>query len=162
MNKVIIIFGLPGTGKSTVGTQLAQDLRYEFYDMDKVLPLEMKEKLKNNEIIQEDDFSKYLAIFIKNVTALAHKKSVVISASIFKEKHRKMLLDSIPRHILFVLDAPIEVLRTRLRERPGHFFGGALIDEAIKESDPVFAPHFSIDANQSLGKVMAEISRHLT
>ncbi|MBI4088979.1 AAA family ATPase [Candidatus Kaiserbacteria bacterium] len=164
MEKVtIILFGLPGTGKSTVGARLARELQYEFHDMDNTLPEEMREKLKRNEIIQEKEFTEYLTSFIKDVSTLTlvHKKGLVVAAGIFKEKHRKMLLDAIPQHVVLVLNAPIEVLRTRLRNRPRHFFGEALIDEAIKESDAVDAAHFLIDTNQSLEKVMTDISHDL-
>jgi gluconate kinase len=115
---LIILFGLPGTGKTFVGKVFEKYFNYYFYDGDSDLTEEMKEAIKAQRVFtnkMRDDFFKKL---INNIQKLLTKhKKLIVAQTFIKEKYRVDLLKKIPE-TRFILIKTNHLLREkRLAQR---------------------------------------------
>lgn len=157
MNKALILFGMPGSGKSTSGKIVSEKLGYAFYDMDATLPETMKEKLRNGSLITEEEIVGYVKETVEEVDLLFREKSAVVCLSLFLEKHRLLFKQRFPKALFFSLEARPEVLQDRLMQRKNHFFNEKLFKETLVTYEPIGFDHYSIDANKDLDTVVSSI-----
>src|SRR5688500_6255121 len=115
---IIIIMGVAGSGKTTIGTKLADDLGWSFYDADDFHPPDNVHKMGNGIPLTDADRQPWLdalAALIRDL--LASGQSAVIACSSLKHSYRK-LLRADPAQVRFVyLKADYETLLRRLHER---------------------------------------------
>ncbi len=161
MNKFVILFGWPGSGKSTVGKLVSEKMGYLFYDMDVTLPESMKEKLRNGILITEEEIEGYVKVMIEDIDTLLKKGSVVASLSLFLNKHRLLFKDKFSEAQCFSLDVSQDILQQRLHERKEHFFDDKLFNEILSVYEPVNFDHISIDADKDLDSVVKEVISHI-
>jgi len=115
---LIILFGLPGTGKTFVGNIFKKYFDYYFYDGDNDLTKEMKEAIKVQKVFTDkmrDVFFKRLIDKIQNL-ATKHKK-LVVAQTFIKEKYRVDLLKKIPEAKFILVETKKEIREKRLQNR---------------------------------------------
>ena len=161
MRTLVVLFGWPGSGKSSVGKAVSLKLGYRFYDMDVTLPEPMKEKLRKGVLVTEEEINGYVQEVIKDIDSLLKKESVVASLSLFLNKHRLLLKQRFPEATFFSLEAQLDILKKRLHERKNHFFDETLFDETLSVYEPVNFDHVSIDADHDLHSVIEEVISHI-
>lgn len=154
---LLVLMGVPGAGKTTLSKILAKDLGYLFYDIDDHIPLKYKEKMKNNQILSEEDRDDYMAGIIQDLKNLSQTKSIVTALVLFREKDRKKIVESIPNTYLFKLDASFEVLRNRLKQRKDHFFNEEILKKAFEKEEPISIKHFKIDVDRPVKAIVEDI-----
>src|SRR5438046_64306 len=89
---VIVIMGVAGSGKSTVGEQLARSLGWAFCEGDAHHPEANKEKMSAGIPLTEEDRAPWLAALRGVIAgALAAHEGLVVSCSALKESHRQLL-----------------------------------------------------------------------
>jgi gluconokinase len=156
---VIVLTGVSGSGKSTVGKRLAQHLDFEFHEGDDYHTESSRKKMQSGQALTEADRAPWLAALNKLVSDLiARNANAVLAFSGLKQAHR----DSIARNgVKFVyLKGDPALIGERLGRRKGHFFDPKLLDsqfETLEEPGDVLA----VDVNQSPETLVRDIVREL-
>ena len=149
--------GVPGAGKTTISKLLANDLGFVFYDIDDHIPAKYKEKMKNNQILNEEERDDYMANIIQDLKEISETESIITALVLFREKDRVKISKSVPNTYLFKLDAPFEVLKNRLKNRKDHFINEDILRQAYKKEEPISIPHFIVNVDRSVDEVKEEI-----
>lgn len=115
---IIILFGLPGTGKSYVGKIFEKYFDYYFYDGDEDLTPEMKAAIKTKTVFTDQMRNIYFKILITKIQRLSKKhKKLVIAQTFIKEKYRINLLEKIPKTKFILVETKKEIREKRLLNR---------------------------------------------
>ncbi len=141
--------GVSGSGKSTVGIQLAERLGWPFHDGDSFHPPANVAKMKSGTPLTDDDRRPWLlAIQAFMQAENAAGRNAVIACSALKDRYRRLLLVGDPKVRFAHLYGAKELIAQRLQERQGHFMPAALLDSqfAALESPPDI-PTFDIAAS---------------
>ena len=127
MSKIIILMGVSGAGKTTVGKLLAGDLGWPFYDADDYHPPRNIDKMRNGQPLSDEDRVEWLAVLRQLITDLGGRsQSAVIACSALKDSYRIQL--AVGPGVEFVyLEADPEVTRQRLQSRKDHYMAPDLL-----------------------------------
>lgn len=113
--------GVSGSGKSTIGKKLANELDFQFFDGDDYHPESNVQKMKSGTPLNDDDRKGWLEKL--NQLGLEHQtKGAVIACSALKEKYRAILLSGLKeKGEIIYLKGSFKEIKHRLEERKGHF-----------------------------------------
>ena len=126
---IVIVAGVSGSGKTTVGTLLAARLGCPFADGDSFHPPANMAKMTAGIPLTDDDRWPWLqAIRTWMDQQSAATGTAVIACSALKRAYRDVLVDGRPDTRLVFLDVSHDEDLLRLRARQGHFFPAALLD----------------------------------
>lgn len=128
--RVIVIMGVAGAGKSTVGGALAESLRWRFIDGDDFHTAQNMSRMRGGIALSDSERAPWLARLRGEIgSVLARGESAVVACSALKERYREALVPPAAENaVSFVyLDADEELLRQRLQRREGHFAGESLL-----------------------------------
>lgn len=147
---VIILMGVSGAGKTTVGIRLAETLGWDFVDGDDFHPDANVEKMSRGTPLTDEDrwsWLRTLRDFIHE--RLSHDAPAIIACSALKAAHRKVLLDGNDGAQLVYLKGSYDLIRRRLASRTDHFFDAELLEtqfEALEEPIEEATLTVSVDA----------------
>lgn len=157
---IILVMGIVGSGKTTIGRLLAQQLGREFADADSFHSAENVEKIRQGIALTDADRAPWLrALRDAILTWIAERKNVVLACSALKQKYREELLLS-PEVKLVYLKGSRELILSRLRARHGHFATEKLLAsqlETLEEPEDAV----SVDVSGAPEKIVAEIRKKL-
>ncbi|GHG87395.1 gluconokinase [Comamonas sp. JC664] len=130
---VVIVMGVSGAGKTTVGRSLAADLGWRFVDADDLHPRSNVMKMAAGAPLTDEDRAPWLRKLRDEVArSLAQGEDVVIAFSGLKQSYRTLLEELDPAHVKWVfLHAPHEVLARRISQRQGHFMPASLLKSQL-------------------------------
>lgn len=132
------MMGVSGSGKTTVGTALAERLGLRFVDADALHPAANVEKMAAGTPLTDDDRRPWLAA-VGDALAAADEPGMVMACSSLRRSYRDAIR-SRAAGVLFVhLTAPVEVLRERIGHRHGHFMPASLLDSQLETLEPLGA-----------------------
>jgi gluconokinase len=124
----IVVTGVAGAGKTTVGKLLAKELGWRFYEGDDFHPAANIEKMRRGEPLTDDDRWPWLdALRAAIVAALDRGEHGILACSALKHSYRARLRVSEDVVFVYLAVAPGEIER-RLKQRKGHFMNPALIE----------------------------------
>jgi gluconokinase len=124
---IIVVMGVAGAGKSTVGQLLAAELRSEFLDADTLHPAANIQKMTQGIPLTDADRGPWLAaIRVHIVESFQRRRSLVIACSALKQRHREILADGVSITWVY-LKGSEDVIRARLLERQHHFFKAQML-----------------------------------
>lgn len=150
MNKpqaaVIIVMGVSGSGKSTIGSLLARDLGWDFYDADDFHPPANREKMSHGIPLTDEDRAEWLKILQDLLRKnLNEGLSCVLACSALKQQYRDLLAEN--DQVQFVhLHGTFEQIEARLSQRTGHYMPVQLLKsqfEALEEPTHSFVVDIS-------------------
>ena len=155
MGYQILVVGLAGSGKSTVGRALAQELGIAYIDGDQLHPQANIVKMAKGTPLSDDDRDQWVTNIIH---ALEHG-DVVVGASLLKRSYRELVRASIPRIRFAQLDAPITVLESRLSVISPENFRAPLLQSQLAIFDELGAkePGIQLDATKSVAELVKVI-----
>ena len=132
MSKIIIIMGVSGCGKTTLGKALADFLEYFFLEGDAFHSKENIEKMKRGTPLNDYDRIPWLVELNKEILA-SEKNGVVVACSALKERYRSDLSKGIiSENILWVyLHSDLNTLKKRLEKR-AHFMPASLLESQLE------------------------------
>ena len=125
---IIIVSGVSGTGKSTIGKLLADKLKLPFYDGDDFHPETNVQKMKEGIALGDQDRAPWLELLSNEIAKWESKKGAVLACSALKESYRKTLSSQCKQVIYWVILNGTKLLLTeRLAARKGHYFNPLLL-----------------------------------
>jgi len=135
---IILITGVSGTGKTTVGHLLAVRLRYRFADADGWHSEANVEKMHSGQPLTDDDRAQWLdTLHASMLLWAAQYLDVVLACSALKRAYRQHLIDGIEGHVRIVyLSGSEMLLRRRLAGRTGHFMPASLLETQLDSVEP--------------------------
>lgn len=128
--RLIIVMGVSGSGKSTIGEALAERLGIEFIDGDHLHPQANVEKMRGGTPLTDEDRWPWLTTIGQTMRTAAQKDGVAVSAcSALKHIYRDHLRKAAGEDVQFILlDGAKDLIATRQANRPGHFMPAGLLD----------------------------------
>jgi gluconokinase len=126
---IVILMGVTGCGKTTVGVMLAEACGWDFHDADDFHPAENVAKMKSGAPLDDEDRWPWLARL--NAFLLDGErqgKSLVLACSALKQVYRDRLARGCAATRFVFLDGDIELIRERLATRQGHYMNPKLLD----------------------------------
>ena len=134
---ILIVAGVAGSGKTTVGALLAGRLRWRFADADTFHPESNLAKMRAGIPLTDADREPWLqAITNWMDERIAADQSAVVTCSALKRVYRDDLLAGRPMATMIFLQVSKEVLEARLLTRPDHFFPQKLLDSQLAALEP--------------------------
>ena len=136
---VILLMGVTGSGKTTVGEALAHALGCEFADADDFHSAANRAKMHAGIPLDDADRSPWLRSLHDRIAAwLLAGKTAVLACSALKESYRAALIEgTAPGAVRFVLlSGPESVIHDRLEARRGHYMPASLLRSQIDTLEP--------------------------
>jgi gluconokinase len=132
----VVVMGVTGSGKSTIGTLLAERLGVEFLEGDSLHPAANVAKMAAGHPLDDDDRRPWLAE-IGHWLAASHPRGGVASCSALARRYRDQLRASCCDVWFLHLDVGREVASTRVSGRLGHFMPATLVDSQLETLEPL-------------------------
>ena len=143
--KFFILMGVSGSGKTTVGQQLAERLGWDFYDADDFHPPENVAKMAAGVPLNDEDRQPWLIILHDLISASLKKgRSGVLACSALKESYREILLkDNADVHLVY-LKGSFDLILFRMQARSGHYMKPSMLrsqfDTLEEPTDAIVVP----------------------
>ena len=129
---ILIVAGVSGSGKTTIGAFLAGRLGWQFADGDTFHPASNVEKMRAGTPLTDEDRMPWLRAIAGWIDEnAAAGRSAIIACSALKRSYRHLLLDGRPSAVLVLLEVDRDVLVRRLSARHGHFFPEKLLQSQL-------------------------------
>jgi carbohydrate kinase (thermoresistant glucokinase family) len=155
VRRSIIVMGVAGCGKTTLGAALAGRLMRPFIDADDLHDAAARAKMAAGVALNVSDRAPWLA---RLNTALRATPDTVLACSALRAEYRDTLRAGMQQAPLFVyLHAPRDVIATRLASRAGHFFSPALLDSQFATLEPP-ADALTLDAAEPLAVLVERVA----
>jgi gluconokinase len=157
---VLIVMGVVGAGKTTIGRLLAEQLGWEFADADDFHPRSNVEKIRHGIALHDEDRRPWLAALGE---AIAHwideRRNVVLACSALKRAYRRELASG-PQVKFVYLKGSADLIAERLRSRHGHFADEQILASQLADlEEPQAAATVDIAATPQ--QIVAEIQKKL-
>jgi gluconokinase len=131
----IVVMGVSGSGKSTVGAALAGRLRVPFEDADDLHPQANIDKMTRGEALDDHDRWPWLERI--GAWLSEHSAGGVIACSALKRKYRDQLRHHCPSVEFLHLEGGRDLIERRQASRPGHFMPATLLTSQFETLEPL-------------------------
>ena len=134
---IVVVAGVAASGKSTVGTLIADRLGWPFTDADSLHPAGNVAKMHAGLPLTDADRQPWLAAVTARIEGyLEAGQSAVLACSLLKRRYRDEVTAGRPSVRIVFLDVSRDALTARLRGRHGHFFPAALLNSQLAILEP--------------------------
>jgi gluconokinase len=159
-SRPVVVMGVSGSGKTTVGAALADALGLRFVDGDALHPAANVAKMAAG--IPLDDVDRWP--WLDAIGAVLAEAPVVVACSALKRAYRDRLRAAAPGLQLVFLDGSPALLASRMTARPGHFMPPSLLDSqlaTLERPDP--NEHaLTADIAEPAAAIVAELAERMT
>ena len=134
----LIVMGVSGSGKSTIGRALADALDLEFVDGDDLHPRANKEKMAAGHPLDDQDRAPWLEIIAERIGAeLADGKPIVVACSALKRRYRDQLISHAPSAVFVHLEGRRDIVAERQSHRDHEYMPNSLLDSQYATLEPL-------------------------
>ena len=161
---IVVLMGVTGSGKTTIGILLAQRTGTVFADADDYHPAANKEKMRAGIPLNDEDRQPWLEILNGLLRGWYQSgEGGVLACSALKEKYRQTLESGIPANAMaFVwLDGDKELLSERLAARHHEYMNPKLLDSQIATLEPpkdALCVNIDHPPDQIVGQILEHVS----
>jgi len=157
---VILLMGVSGSGKTTIGKMLADSLKWQFQDADDYHPSSNIEKMRQGIPLTDSDRQPWLESLQKSINEwLKTETQTILACSALKSSYRELLQSSVEVKFVY-LKGSFEIIQQRLNQRSGHYMNPNLLKsqfEALEEPVGVI----QIDIEQPPKVIVQQIRQEL-
>jgi gluconokinase len=159
---IVVLMGVSGSGKSTIGKVLARQLGWTFIEADDYHPAANVEKMHRGIPLTDDDRKPWLAALRQRIDeVVARGENAVVACSALKHAYQEYLEQHAPESVRYVhLRGSEELIRQRLLARTGHFMNPALLHSQFETLEPP-ADALVIDITPGPEEIAAQVRRQL-
>ena len=157
---IIVVMGVTGSGKTTVGRLLARKLGWKYFDADDFHPAGNVDRMRSGIALDDNDRQPWLEGLRDLIRdSLKSGENAVLACSALKEKYRRLLLID-ERVKLVFLKGDFQLIRRRLSKRRGHYMNPALLESQFATLEE---PNESIeiDISSDTAEIVRIIRRRL-
>lgn len=129
---IVIVMGVSGCGKSTVGAHIARQLSVEFLDADDLHPPENKKRMSDGIPLTDENRLPWLKT-VRDHAQTCNKNGLtcIIACSALKKSYRDILNEVQPTSYIY-LNGPKSLIKKRMHVRTGHFMPLSLLDSQFE------------------------------
>jgi gluconokinase len=156
---IVVVMGVTGSGKTTIGKLLAQRLSCEFLDGDDFHPPDNVAKMAAGTPLTDADRQPWLELLNGKLRRL---ENAVLACSALKESYRQILSRGLTDCRFVHLRGGIDLIRARLQERRHRYMPASLLESqfaALEPPDGAIEVDVSKDAPQCLEAIAARLAR---
>lgn len=159
---LVVVIGVAGSGKTTVGQALAARLALDYSDADVFHPQANIDKMAAGHPLDDDDRAPWLAA-IGRWLREHDRDGGVVSCSALRRAYRETLRAAAPRVCFLHLDGEPAVIATRMRTRSGHFMKVDMLASQLQTLEPLEddEPGRRIDLGLPVDQIVDEFTRSL-
>ncbi len=159
--RFIIVMGVSGSGKTSVGQLLAKQLGWGFYDADDFHPPENVAKMANGIPLNDSDRGPWLAALHNLISSsLTADRPGVLACSALKERYRQQLMDGNSHVQLVYLKGTYDLIWSRMSARSGHYMKPSMLQSQFDTlEEPKDA--LTVDICIPVDEIVREILYHL-
>ncbi|MGM7972326.1 gluconokinase [Yersinia enterocolitica] len=154
----IIVMGVSGSGKTTVGEAVARRIHAKFIDGDDLHPRANIQKMGSGHPLNDEDRMPWLERLSDAAYSLHHKnESGIIVCSALKRRYRDGLREGNPEMVFLYLKGSFDVIMERLKARSGHFMPTDLLKsqfEALEEPGSEEPDVICVDIDADIDEVV--------
>lgn len=136
--KVIVMMGVSGCGKTTVGKLVAEELGWEFVEGDEYHSPENIAKMSSGQPLNDEDRFDWMNALNKKISEmLSSGKSGVVACSALKQKHRKHLARNWEDQVLYIhIKGTFDEIHQRMEAREGHYMKAGMLRSQFEALEP--------------------------
>ena len=158
---VVVMMGVAGTGKSTVGRALADATGWVFLDADDFHPEENLQKMRSGVPLTDVDRWPWLRELSEVLrTYQAKGEGCILACSALKQSYRTLLEDAAPSAYWFFLNGPPDLIESRLRLRSDHYMRADMLQSQIRDLEPPSRAVY-LDIRQSVEELLHCVRNNL-
>jgi 6-phosphogluconate dehydrogenase/gluconokinase len=160
---MIVIMGVSGCGKTTIGIQLAKQLDLPYFDADDFHSASNIEKMKHGIPLNDEDRMPWLTLLANNIQTWDVQGGAVLSCSALKESYRKLLASKSKQVNWVYLKGSFKLIQSRLEQREGHYMKSGLLQSQFDTlEEPNYGIHISIENTPELiiSKIISKLKAH--
>jgi len=142
---LLILFGLPGAGKSFAGQILQTHFGFTFHEADEDIPDDYRQQVLAGQVVGEpmrDDYHRHLLERIAELQS-AHPR-LAVAAQLLRDRHRQWIQARFPEAIFVRVQCEPHAWQSRLAART-HTVSLAYAQQVASMNEPVSVPHFVLD-----------------
>jgi gluconokinase len=145
---ILVVMGVAGSGKTTIGRLLAEKLNWEFIEGDEFHPPENVEKMSRGIPLTDADRQGWLHTLAEMLAQrFEEKRNAVLACSALKQSYRDILSGgNTGVHFIF-LDGEETLIQSRLQNRPGHYMKADMLASQLADLE---TPMDAFDVDISL------------
>ena len=157
---IIVVMGVSGSGKTTIGTLLADALRCSFLEGDSLHSKENIEKMSHGIPLNDCDRAPWLAaIHARLLEFFKRGESLVVACSALEQQYREVLAAGVPITWVY-LKGSKELIRSRMKHRPKHFMKANMLDsqfEALEEPFDAIVVDISLPSSAIVVQILTRL-----
>ena len=158
---VVLLMGVAGSGKTTIGLKLSAALGWSFRDADDFHPPENVAKMSSGVPLTDRDREPWLAAIRAHIeAALAHGESAIVTCSALKQKYRAIAIPDAQRVKLVHLTGDFDLILARMNARQGHFMKPEMLQSQFAALEPP-TDALTIHVAKSPDEIVAELRQRL-
>jgi gluconokinase len=158
---IVIVMGVVGAGKTTIGRLLAEQLVWSFADADDFHPPSSVEKIRHGIALSDEDRKPWLEALRQAIThwIAEGRRNVVLACSALKRSYRQQL--QVGPEVRFVyLKGSADLIAQRLRSRHGHFADEQILASQLADLEEPEAA-MTVEIASTPQQIVAEIRQQL-